>query len=187
MSFNSLDQILAAIKKHPAWTAQEQYFHLTCCWEEVVGKTVSLHTRPLNISRQVLWVATSSSVWAQELSLQRYSLLKKLNSVLNLNEPLIDIRFSPAKWHTKSVNFQSISLQEHPSFLVSNVNLQTKSLGNTPQSAYSGWAQIIQERSQHLPLCPNCNSPTPNGELERWSVCAYCAAQNWSTSSNSHV
>jgi predicted nucleic acid-binding Zn ribbon protein len=30
-----------------------------------------------------------------------------------------------------------------------------------------------------LPRCPQCQCPTPPGELERWSVCAVCATQRW--------
>lgn len=178
MSFNSLDLVLKAIQKQQTWVAQEQYSRLKQCWQEVVGEKVTLHTRPLYITRQVLWVATSSSVWAQELSLKRYTLLKKLNA--HLSEKLVDLRFSPGKWHDSSINSYSNTPEEHPSSVVSEVDLRELPKGDTPQSAFQRWAEVIKRRSQLLPLCPNCQVPTPPGELERWSVCAYCSAQKWS-------
>jgi predicted nucleic acid-binding Zn ribbon protein len=37
----------------------------------------------------------------------------------------------------------------------------------------------MRSRSQHLPLCPTCHCPTPEGELMRWSACALCAAKRF--------
>jgi predicted nucleic acid-binding Zn ribbon protein len=32
----------------------------------------------------------------------------------------------------------------------------------------------MRSRGQTLPLCPQCQSPTPPGELARWTVCGVC-------------
>ncbi len=50
----------------------------------------------------------------------------------------------------------------------------------TPQAAlesFHGWARLVQQRSYSLPLCPQCHCPTPQGELQRWMVCALCATK----------
>lgn len=47
------------------------------------------------------------------------------------------------------------------------------------QGTFERWAQGVQAQSQGLPLCPQCGCPTPPGELDRWSVCALCAAKQW--------
>jgi predicted nucleic acid-binding Zn ribbon protein len=96
MSFQSLDDIFRVITEKPEWELYRQYCHLVNGWHQVVADNVSRQTRVLYISRRVLWVATSSAVWAQNLMMQRYELLKKLNPLLP--EPLIDIRFSSAHW-----------------------------------------------------------------------------------------
>ncbi|MGH2415175.1 MAG: DUF721 domain-containing protein [Microcystaceae cyanobacterium] len=179
MSFNSLDQVLAAIEKQPGWEIQQQYRRLLECWPTVVEPKVALQTRPLYIVRNVLWVATSSSAWAQTLSLQRYSLLKQLNTYLP--EPLVEIRFSPAQWYNQT---GSIDRAQHSSLLGTNTDthLFPELLPeNTPQSAFQRWAQSIETRSQHLSLCPRCQCPTPPDELQLWTLCAYCVTQQWTS------
>ena len=49
----------------------------------------------------------------------------------------------------------------------------------TPVQTFHDWAAKIQMRSQRLPKCPRCHSPTPIGELQRWSVCSLCVSQDW--------
>ena len=48
-----------------------------------------------------------------------------------------------------------------------------------PVQTFHDWAAKIQKRSQRLPNCPRCHSPTPIGELQRWSVCSLCVSQDW--------
>ena len=186
MSFQSLNRIFKAITKQPNWEKQRQYHHLVQCWHKVVNDKVAQHTRPLYLQRQVLWVATSSSVWAQNLALQRYLLLKKLNQLLD--QPIIDIRFSPARWYQKHLsNSERTSiLSQHPSALnwESNQLSSTSSeKPTTPQEAFQLWAEVLKKRSLHLPPCPICQCSTPEGELKRWQMCAYCAAKKFSSSS----
>lgn len=46
--------------------------------------------------------------------------------------------------------------------------------------AFRQWSAQMKVRSRQLPLCPECQCPAPLGELDRWSVCAICAAKRWS-------
>ena len=52
-------------------------------------------------------------------------------------------------------------------------------LSPTPVQTFHDWAAKIQKRSQRLPKWPRCHSPTPIGELKRWSVCSLCVSQDW--------
>jgi predicted nucleic acid-binding Zn ribbon protein len=174
MSFDSIDRILKEIEQQPGWELQQQYRLLLQCWSSIVEPKVALHTRPLYVMRKVLWVATSSSVWAQNLSMQRYSLLKKLNA--KLSEQLIDIRFSPAKWHSK----KSSSTESHKIEPVNEARVVfSPTEENTSKTTFQRWSDLIKARSQNFPVCPQCQSPTPPEELQRWQVCAYCATQQW--------
>ena len=192
MFSNSLKNILQQISQQPGWEQYRQHCELIECWQKITNQKIAQNTRPRYISRQVLWVATSSSVWAQELSLQRYSLLKKLNSQLTFT--LTDIRFSPANWQKSSDD--AVSHQED---VVINPEKSTISRKNAiysvktpedeakiddPQLALQKWLEKIKARaqSQTQPCfpCPQCNSPTPVQELERWNVCGHCIAHKWS-------
>jgi predicted nucleic acid-binding Zn ribbon protein len=179
MSFDSLDRILEALEKQPGWEAHRQYRHLLQCWETVVAPKTLKQTRPLYVSRDVLFVATASAVWAQNLSLQRYSLLKKLNVLLP--KPLVDIRFSSAQWYNVKPAASQATQEEHPGAIASGPSLPLPNKNLTPQEAFQRWAEVIKARSQYLPVCPCCQCPTPPGELERWTVCSHCASKQWSS------
>ena len=47
----------------------------------------------------------------------------------------------------------------------------------TPHESLQNWLEKVKMRSQILPLCPQCNSPTPQTELDRWHLCCHCMAQ----------
>lgn len=61
-------------------------------WPQAVGERIAARTRPYLFREGILFVAANSSVWAQELSLVKNSLIKKMNECLG-KEVVRDIRF----------------------------------------------------------------------------------------------
>jgi predicted nucleic acid-binding Zn ribbon protein len=182
MSFKSFNNILGALENQPSWESVREFQRLLKSWPDVVGAAASSQTRPLGIQRGVLQVAASSSAWTQELTLRRSSILKKLNAVLG--EQLTDIRFSTAQWQNKApVDRQaSVLWEKHPSRVVEERSATPVSQvlgGVSATAAFEQWAALVRSRSQHLPLCPACECPTPPGELQRWNVCSLCATRQW--------
>jgi predicted nucleic acid-binding Zn ribbon protein len=197
MSFTSLDRILAKIEQQPGWEEVRQYRHLVESWAQIVGEATAKHTRPLSIQKQILWVATSSSARAQELTFQRYSLLKKINSepVFNLK----NLRFSSLKWTEQSqkklglrqfLDFQN-NKQEASKIDISNDRTAVEIPGDTlveveqstPQAAVKNLIKSLEKKRQQLPVCPRCNVSTPKEELQRWHCCRHCIARQWSIES----
>lgn len=178
MSFNSLDRVLRAIAQQNSLQQQPFQFALKY-WAETVGEVVAAHTQLLSIQRDVLWVATSSASWAQTLTFERQRILAKLNQ--KLPSPLTDIRFSTAQWQRdRATDTQEVSGHDHPSsFPAASQNSAIKGKCPDPRSAFAQWAKTMQERSHNLPLCPQCQSPTPPGELQRWQVCCLCAVKEF--------
>ncbi|NMG11427.1 DciA family protein [Brasilonema sp. UFV-L1] len=179
MSFKSVNDILGVLAAQTKW--QEQPFQrLLTCWTEVVGAATAAHTQPLSLQRDVLRVATSSAVWAQNLTFGRQRLILKLNEKLSIG--LRDIHFSTAGWRRPQNDRkeqQTISLREHPSYVGDEIKIDDDV---TPKAvdanaAFQNWAKTVQARSHNLPLCPLCDCPTPPGELQRWGVCCVCAAK----------
>jgi len=172
MSLKSVNGILSILQKQAKW--QEQPFQrLLKCWAEVVDPVVAAQARPLSIQRDVLWVATSSAAWAQNLTFGRSSLLLKLNQ--KLPTPLVDIRFSTAGWQHSSMERkqqQTVLPQEHPSYLGDEISYRPDATPTIEDAnaAFGHWSKTMQARSHDLPLCPQCQCPTPPGELERWGV-----------------
>lgn len=187
----SLYHILGRLQSQILTPEQQQFQDLCQCWSEIVGTVASRHTRPVTWHRGVLSVATSSATWSQDLTLKRLQIIHKLHQKLLF--PVQDIKFSPAGWRYQPHGDQSLSpasatdelsqmWQEHPS----RVEIPTEKaedgatqlLKLTPLTAFEGWANRLKQRSQDLPLCPQCHCPTPPGELSRWSVCGLCALKN---------
>jgi predicted nucleic acid-binding Zn ribbon protein len=194
MAFKSLSHILRVLENQAQWQEQQEFLHLQKCWSQVVGPGVMKQTRPMSIQRQVLRVATSSSVWAQTLTFERRRILEKLNPLLP--RPLVDIRFFTDGWANGADRNQSTDAvlpqcvePEHPS-VIPDIAPAPKAKNNlhsgllqTADEAFQDWAETIRARSHSFPLCRTCQCPTPAGELQRWSVCALCAAKLNSTSS----
>ena len=195
MFFNSVEQILIQLEQQPGWEKFREYRQLLRCWDNVVSQNTAKHTRPLHITRQVLWVATSSAARAQELSFQRYTLLKKLNKQLPF--VLKDIRFSSSGWHQKTQQqsneqtlfkigdrHRSKTNLTHLTFANQEAQARSRSRPTSSpsnaQDAAKRWLETIKQNSSSFLSCPNCDSPTPIGEIKRWSLCYHCVAQKWS-------
>jgi hypothetical protein len=63
-------------------------------WEKIVGERIASHTRPVKITKKVLFINTTSPVWAQQLSLMKMTLIQKINEYLGVENAIQDIRFS---------------------------------------------------------------------------------------------
>ncbi len=180
MDFESLNQILGALKIMERSPQQKQFQKLIESWEQVLG-VMATHTQPLYIQRRVLYVATSSAALSQELSFKNPQILQKLNPLLPT--PLDKIRFSTAQWHTNQLQSQSTQTKsnewlDHPSMIPKSQKppiVSSTDKNQNPQTTFQNWAKAVKIRSQALPLCPQCQCPTPPGEIKRWSVCAICA------------
>lgn len=197
-NFNSVEQILSQLEQQPGWEKFRDYRRLLKCWHQVVSQRTIKHTRPLQITRNVLWVATSSAAMAQELSFQRYSLLKRLNQQLPFT--LKDIRFSTGGWTQEEIGDRSI--EDVVLFRTSQQHKLTKSptkptdlkAQDLKQISSATQAKIAAQKyltamkknaaSSSLPVCPGCGCLTPIGEIERWSLCYLCTAQKWSQESS---
>lgn len=181
MFLNPLDRILKRVIEQPEWDKYREYSQIVKCWRQVVNKQVFQNTRPLYMDRQTLYVATSSAVWAQELALQRYSIIKKLNARLNFT--IKDIRFSPARWQNK----QKQEIIEIPLEEVNLNKLRAEKARDNEEEietidaniAIKSWLGSLKKKSQNSNTCPQCQSLTPQAELSRWQMCRYCIARQW--------
>jgi predicted nucleic acid-binding Zn ribbon protein len=187
-----LDEVLGSFGSHPRWAELKQMQTLRQLWPELVGEAVAAQTYPLSLRRQVLQVATSTPAWAQNLTLQRQIILRKLNS--RLQSPLSDIRFSSGAWHKGSSPAAPHPDAELTSKFYGAPRLadqdgqrpgscrgpNSKQPTSDPKVAFERWARVVkqQQTQQNLFPCPACRCPTPAAELERWFVCGFCHRQS---------
>jgi predicted nucleic acid-binding Zn ribbon protein len=186
MSWKSVNHILGCLQIQTQLEEMPLQILLRL-WSEIVGEAIANHTQPLSIQRGVLRVATSSAAWAQNLAFERQGLLVKINAVLP--DPVRDIRFASAGWQSPQASQTTeppVLPAEHPSYLgVADISdgvavpLKHRATNQNPHAAFTDWAEKIHKRSHNLPLCPQCQCPTPPGELQRWQVCSLCAAKQF--------
>lgn len=173
MSFQSIDKLLQKILNQPQWEKQKRYHQFVKAWFALVNQSVAENTKPIGLKDNTLLVATSSAVYAQNLTLQRYTLLKKINR--RLDECLDDIRFTTIQWYQKAPSEPEADTNpNHPS-LISPVSLASDiPVSDNAQEALKHWLNNIKTQAPLLSECPCCHAPTPAGEIGRWGVCAIC-------------
>lgn len=178
----SIDDILSFVEDQPQWQGVREFRRLLKYWPEIVGATAAKHTRPYTAFQDVLYVATSSSTWAQELKFKRRTILKKLN--LQFSIPLTDIRFSSAQWQeelaseSSSTNFP-LDLSNNSSENITSSDVTSTDLSDHLKPIFPDRTEARRVKVQTLPLCPQCQCSTPTEELRRWHVCALCAVKQW--------
>lgn len=179
MAFESIDRILSGFADRVRTPEQRQLQAVLTRWPEVVGKSAIAHTRPVSIHRNILYVATSSAAWTQDLTFRRTAIVRKLNRCLP--DPLHDIKFSTARWPGQSPETAAVASPDgpHPSSVSSRLpaDLNDSPRPKTAIAAFELWAETLRARSRNWPSCPRCHCPTPPGELERWSMCRICMAR----------
>ena len=67
-------------------------FRIAELWTEAVGPEIARHCRPVSVRGGVLDAEVDSSVWCQQLQMQRPELLALLRETLGENAPT-DLRF----------------------------------------------------------------------------------------------
>ncbi|EDX87572.1 hypothetical protein S7335_5282 [Synechococcus sp. PCC 7335] len=181
MGLEGLNSLIKGLETQDSWQTQRQFRLVLAHWPKAVGFAVARQTKPVRICRAELYVATATPVWAQTLTYERFKILRKLNRYQS--QPIKNIRFSTAQWTTPEAKSARSRLPnqtslQHPSHTGQTTQpFDTKA--TTPMEAYERWAHLIQRMQQSQSLCPNCRCRCPQGELDRWSVCALCASKQW--------
>lgn len=87
-----LGHLLKELLRQKNWQHRFDQHAVFLCWDEVVGPEIASRAQPDCIRGKVLWLRVADSVWMQQLSLQKTTLLAAINQRLGEN-PLTDIRF----------------------------------------------------------------------------------------------
>jgi len=177
MGLEGLNGIIKGLESQESWQSQRQFRLVVMHWPKVVGFAVARQTRPVSIQRSSLYVATATATWAHTLTYERLNILRKLNR--HQKTPLKNIRFSTAQWAQPASNtLTSDRGKNHPSY-VGEAAIESSGVALNPNDAFAQWSQTMRQLQQAQPICPKCECACPQGELNRWAVCALCATQKW--------
>lgn len=182
MPLDNISQLLHQLEQQPTWKKHQQFRQVLKGWVQAVGPVVACQTQPVRLEKGMLYVTAANPVWAQTLMFERLRILAKLNATVN--PPLTDIRFSSGDWFGRSSPLSQgmfgagVRLENHPSFTTRTEAVPT-SRPKTALEAFQQWAKRHQAEAQRQPRCPRCTCPCPPGELQRWTVCCFCATKSW--------
>ncbi len=62
-------------------------------WPKIVGAPIARHTKPAGIQNRILYVEVLNSGWAQELSMRRETILKRVKTFCDTSVQIDDVRF----------------------------------------------------------------------------------------------
>ncbi len=94
----NLDSVLEKTLDNLGLFQKARKYQVFALWPRLVGK-LSKHAQPRRTDGDVLYVATSSSVWSQELSYMSQDILTRINRALG-GEYFREIRFSENLWRS---------------------------------------------------------------------------------------
>ena len=136
-------------------TVQQQWSRpmarLSRQWPRWAGDHLAAHSRPLALHGRTLTVAVDEPHWLQEFQYSRHQLLGRLQAA----------GFAVNQLH----------LQQRPP--------QPLAALDGPQQQQN-WAQHpSRSRSRRGEgICRRCQTPAPQGELERWGHCCFCQRES---------
>ncbi|HAN45785.1 MAG TPA: hypothetical protein DCQ32_04465 [Cyanobacteria bacterium UBA8156] len=174
MALTGLGAIVENLQQGSAWRLQHRFLKVLALWSSAVGPEVVRHTRPIAIRRQVLEVATAGGVWAQALTFERSRILAKLNA--HLEEPLLDLRFSTARWRPE---VRTGTRAADPALPPRSSPQPLLPAPTTPGEAFARWEQLRRQQTQQAVKCPRCRRPTTQSDLARWGCCRFCIRTDW--------
>jgi predicted nucleic acid-binding Zn ribbon protein len=188
MSLDAIGRVIHNLEQQPSWRSRGEFRRILDHWPTIVGAVVARQTRPVRLTRQVLYVAVANPMWAQTLTLERLTILTKLNQQLQLD--IQDLRFSSGDWFRPATSNPTLVsaqpetvpdwLRQHPSFEPGAIAAVTRPTERpTAKESFQRWATLAQGLTAQRVLCPECGCPCPPGELNRWSRCSVCAAQRF--------
>ncbi len=90
--FERVDRILDRLTAKIGIASRLESEKAVVLWEEAVGDKIAKKTKAQAINNGVLYVQASNSMWIQELSLLKESIIQKLNGLIG-SEVVNDIAF----------------------------------------------------------------------------------------------
>ena len=138
---------------HCLQTVQQHWTRPICRlsrqWSRWAGPTLAAHSRPLSLHGRTLTVAVAEPHWLQAVQYSRHQLLGRLQAA---GFAITDLR-----------------LQQRPPQPLAGLDQQQQQ---------QNWDQHPSRGQRGKAICPRCNTPTPQGELQRWGHCCFCQRES---------
>jgi predicted nucleic acid-binding Zn ribbon protein len=80
MAFTPLKKVLESVLGEKDLIGDIEAYRVFGQWGEIVGPKVAAHTRPVRLTRNVLYVEVNDHLWLAQLKYMREDILKNLES-----------------------------------------------------------------------------------------------------------
>ena len=144
----SLRNCLDNFKK--SWGDLDNLSKINNNWRDLIGSELFQECKPLNIEKKILTVAVNNPQWRQALIYNKHKLKERIEK--------------------SGITLNGIKI-------IQNYELKNKNI--TATNSKIVWAnhpcRIYQS---NMSICKLCNSPTPEGEINRWGKCSFCWRKN---------
>jgi len=129
-----------------SWGDLDKLFKINENWKDLIGLELFQECKPLNIEKKILTIAVNHPQRRQALIYNKHKLKERIEKIgINLNEIKIIQNYELKNKNIKATNAK-IVLAKHPSRIHQN----------------------------NMGICTLCNSPAPEGEINRWGKCSFC-------------
>ena len=113
-------------------------------WVKIAGEQIALNCTPLKIQNKVLTIGASHPQWRQALMYNRLELIDSLKSY---------------GYQIKEIRIR----QHYPIDLI------------TRETEIEIWENHPSRTDKNgITNCPNCEVPSPRGEIKLWGKCSFC-------------
>ena len=85
MKIKSLKNIINEYLEDTKFEEINNLLKIEQLWKKTVGEIISQKTKIIKFEHNILLIKTNTPVWRNELSLQKNSLIKKINRTKNIN------------------------------------------------------------------------------------------------------
>jgi predicted nucleic acid-binding Zn ribbon protein len=89
----AIDKVLAGVLSKGKLGEGVQRYRFVQFWPEIIGEELAKVTYPECLRRGTLVIRVTSSIWAQELSFQKATILERLSKFLGDHEEVWDVAF----------------------------------------------------------------------------------------------
>jgi predicted nucleic acid-binding Zn ribbon protein len=78
MAFTPLTKVLESVLGEKNLSGDIEAYRVFEKWDDIVGKKVGNHTRPVRITRDILYVEVNDHLWLAQLKYMKGDMIKKL-------------------------------------------------------------------------------------------------------------
>ena len=129
-----------------SWEDLDKISKINENWKELIGLELFEECKLLKLEKKILTISVNHPQWRQALIYNKHKLKERIEEIgINLNEIKI----------------------------IQNYEFKNKNIQAT--NAKIVWAKHPSRNNQNnMSICKLCESPAPEGEIQRWGKCSFC-------------